>query len=82
MACIVLEDRSKGSRETAEALFNHARRKLAYFKAPGYILFMDDLPVTGTQKVVKHKIFDPAIDPRKLTGVYNFTSLKKRPLND
>ena len=82
MACIVLEDPSEGSQETAEALFQHAMRKMAYFKAPGYILFMDDLPVTGTQKVVKHKIFDPDIDPRNLTGVYNFTSFKKRKLND
>ena len=55
---------------------------MAYFKAPGYILFMDDLPVTGTQKVVKHKIFEPDIDPRHLTGVFNFTHLKKRQPND
>ena len=82
MACIVLEDRSKGSQETAETLFNHAMSKMAYFKAPGYILFMDDLPVTGTQKVVKHKIFEPDIDPRRLTGVFNFTHLKKRKPND
>mgnify|MGYP001201810665 FL=1 len=82
MACIVLEDPSKRSLKTAEALFHHAMRKMAYFKAPAYVLFMDDLPVTGTQKVVKHKIFDPDIDPRKLPGVYNFTHLKKRKIND
>ena len=82
MACIVLEDPSKSSQETAETLFHHAMAKMAYFKAPGYILFMDDLPVTGTQKVVKHKIFDPDIDPRNLAGVYTFTHLKKRKIND
>ena len=82
MACVVLEDGKKESKEVAEILFNHALEKMAYFKAPGYILFMDDLPVTGTQKVVKHKIFDPEIDPRNLTGVFNFTHLKKRKPND
>ena len=82
MACVVLEDGKKGSKEVAEMLFNHALEKMAYFKAPGYILFMDDLPVTGTQKVVKHKIFEPDIDPRHLTGVFNFTHLKKRKPND
>ena len=82
MACVVLEDGKKESKEVAEILFNHAIEKMAYFKAPGYILFMDDLPVTGTQKVVKHKIFDPEIDPRNLTGVFNFTHLKKRKPND
>ena len=82
MACVVLEDGKKESKEVAEILFNHALEKMAYFKTPGYILFMDDLPVTGTQKVVKHKIFDPEIDPRNLTGVFNFTHLKKRKPND
>ena len=82
MACVVLEDGKKKSKEVAEILFNHALEKMAYFKTPGYILFMDDLPVTGTQKVVKHKIFDPEIDPRNLTGVFNFTHLKKRKPND
>ncbi len=82
MACVVLEDGNKESEEVAEILFNHALEKMAYFKAPGYILFMDDLPVTGTQKVVKHKIFEPDIDLRHLTGVFNFTHLKKRKPND
>ena len=82
MACVVLEDGKNKSKEAAEILFNHAIEKMAYFKAPGYILFMDDLPVTGTQKVVKHKIFEPEIDPRNLTGVFNFTHLKKRKPND
>ena len=82
MACVVLEDGKKKSKEAAEILFNYAIEKMAYFKAPGYILFMDDLPVTGTQKVVKHKIFEPEIDPRNLTGVFNFTHLKKRKPND
>ena len=82
MACVVLEEGKKKSKEVAEILFNHAIEKMAYFKAPGYILFMDDLPVTGTQKVVKHKIFEPDIDPRHLNGVFNFTHLKKRKPND
>ena len=82
MACVVLEDGNKESEEVAEILFNHALEKMAYFKAPGYILFMDDLPVTGTQKVVKHKIFEPNIDPRNLIGVFNFIHLKKRNPND
>ena len=82
MACVVLEDGNKESEEVAEILFNHALEKMAYFKAPGYILFMDDLPVTGTQKVVKHKIFEPDVYPRNLTGVFNFTHLKKRKPND
>ena len=73
MACVVLEDGKKESKEVAEILFNHAIEKMAYFKAPAYILFMDNLPVTGTQKVVKHKIFEPEIEIAE-------TNSKKNPI--
>ena len=78
MACIVLQPDIPKDLNIAQKLFNHSSDSLAYFKTPGYILFMDDLPVTGTQKVVKHKIFAPEIDPRLLKGVFDFRTQKKR----
>lgn len=76
MACIVLADGVPASEETARALFDHAFARLAYFKPPGWVRFMDALPVTGTQKVVKHKIFADGEDPT--IGAYDFRALKKR----
>ena len=76
MDCVVLADGVPASQETARALFDHAFARLAYFKPPGWIRFMDALPVTGTQKVVKHKIFAEGEDPR--IGAFDFRALKKR----
>ena len=41
---------------------------LNYFKAPGFILFVDRLPTTGTQKVQKAQIFSRGEDPRRGGG--------------
>lgn len=78
MACIVLAPDVPRDQKTAQSLFDHAAAGMAYFKPPGWILFVDELPVTGTQKVVKHKIFAPDEDPRERAGIYDFRHLKKR----
>lgn len=62
--------------ETARALFDHAFARLSYYKPPGWIRFMDALPVTGTQKVLKHEIFPEGVDP--LDGAFEFRALRKR----
>jgi acyl-CoA synthetase (AMP-forming)/AMP-acid ligase II len=58
------------SRETAEALFRHVERRLAYYKAPGWVAFVESLPTTSTQKVRKGELLalarDPGADPRAI----------------
>ncbi len=76
-ACVVLADGAQ-SRGAAEVLFAHAMEQLAYFKAPGWWLFVDTLPTTGTQKIQKHRIFHKGVDPRALVGVLDFRARKKR----
>lgn len=78
MACIVLSADAPRDEATARALFDHAFARISYFKPPGYLLFVDELPVTGTQKVVKHKIFTEGEDPLARPGIYDFRHLKKR----
>jgi len=39
------------------------------------------LPVTATQKALKHKIFSADIDPRKQEGVFDLRRFKKRTIN-
>lgn len=76
MACIV----PTGARDeaTARAMFDHARDLVAYYKLPGWIAFVDDLPVTGTQKVRKGLIFPDLDDPRQAPGIVDLRPLKKR----
>jgi crotonobetaine/carnitine-CoA ligase len=78
MACIVVSPGVQPGPGLAEALFVHAMAKLAYYKAPGWILFVDKLPTTGTQKVQKTQIFAPGEDPRQRPGVLDFRARKKR----
>lgn len=77
-ACIVVKDGVTADAGLARALFDHCYQHLAYYKPPGWVLFVDSLPVTGTQKVLKHKIFPDGTDPRAQAGVHDFRSLKRR----
>ncbi|MBO0334386.1 AMP-binding protein [Sneathiella sp. CAU 1612] len=78
MACIVLMDGVPDSEEKAEEIFTYANDRLAYFKTPGWILFLDDLPTTGTQKIQKTRIFGPDVDPRTEAGAFDFKDRKKK----
>lgn len=77
MACIVAKG-LEADAALARAIFDHAFRDLAYFKAPGWIVFVESLPVTGTQKVQKHMLFRDGSDPRSLPTAHDFRALKKR----
>ena len=78
LACIVLTNKILNTYESANTIFKHVYEKLAYFKAPGWILFVDNLPTTGTQKILKHKIFPNNENPTKKPGMFDFRKLKLR----
>ena len=76
-ACIVLTD-GAAAQDAAETLFVHCNNELAYFKTPGWMLFVDQLPTTGTQKIQKHQIFADGRDPCTSAGVIDLRARKKR----
>jgi crotonobetaine/carnitine-CoA ligase len=78
MACIVPMPGIKADAALAQALFELCNTRLAYFKAPGWVLFLDKLPTTGTQKVQKTQIFAPGEDPRLRAGIIDLRARKKR----
>ena len=78
MACVVLRPGHAASRQTAEAIAAFGRERLAYFKVPGWIVFVDDLPLTSTQKVQKGLIFPTGTDPRQHAGAFDLRASKKR----
>ncbi len=79
MACIRLTSQVLASEETARALQDECLARLAYYKAPAYILFVDSLPTTGTQKIQKTKLFATDTDPRAAPDCYDLGKRKKRP---
>ena len=60
LACVVSKAKS---RETAISIQDWCLERLAYFKAPGIVAFIDELPVTSTNKVQKAKLSDFIFDP-------------------
>ena len=77
-ACVVPARQIETNETIARDIFNHCYARLAYYKVPGWLLFVESLPVTGTQKVLKHKIFSDEVDPRNQPGVWDFRRFKKR----
>lgn len=83
MACVVArnpDDVAQASQREAiaQALFDWCYERMAYFKAPGWILFVDSLPMGTSAKVQKIHIFPPGTDPRQQNGVIDLRHLKKQ----
>jgi acyl-CoA synthetase (AMP-forming)/AMP-acid ligase II len=78
MACVVprgaVDDRAGLGRELVEFCL----QKLAYFKAPGYIVFCDQLPLTATEKIQRARLGELARERVALSGTLDLRSMKKR----
>lgn len=54
---------------TAVSVLDHARAKLARFKVPAYLEFVESFPMTPSARVQKRKLLEPGRDQR--TGVFD-----------
>ena len=75
MACVVLKEAKLLSRDTAISIQDWCLARLAYFKAPGHVAFLDTLPTTATNKVQKAKLADFAV---KAADSFDLRDRKKR----
>ncbi len=78
MACVVAMPGTVADGALAADLVGWCLDRLAYFKAPGWVLFVDRLPTTGTQKVQKTLIFPRGEDPRRRPGAVDLRDRKRR----
>jgi acyl-CoA synthetase (AMP-forming)/AMP-acid ligase II len=78
MACVVPMPGVPADRALADRLMDWCLARLAYFKTPGWIMFVDALPTTGTQKVQKAQIFPRGEDPRRRAGAIDLREWKRR----
>lgn len=71
-----------GDADLAAEITRWCLTRLAYYKAPGYIAFVADLPLTATQKlqrgVVKSRAAALAAASDPATGTHDLRALKKR----
>jgi len=62
LACIVTREGTDASQreQLAASIVQHALDQLAYYKAPGYIAFVDALPLTPSQKIQRGQLREMA----------------------
>ena len=77
LACVVLRNATPG-KEMARRSVQYCLERIAYYKAPGWIHFVPDIPTTGTQKIQKHNIYPKGTDPRSIGEVLDMRPLKRR----
>jgi acyl-CoA synthetase (AMP-forming)/AMP-acid ligase II len=67
LACVIARDPVPAEQRAAIAasIVEHALAQLAYYKAPGYVAFVDDVPLTPSQKIQRGQLRDLA---RSLPG--------------
>lgn len=78
MACVVLRDGCEPTMETARSIQDFSLERLAYFKVPGGVLFLDALPTTHTNKLQKERIFARGEDPFSRPASFDLRHRKRR----
>jgi crotonobetaine/carnitine-CoA ligase len=58
MICVRLKD---GQSLSPEALLDYCQERMAYFMVPRFVRFMDELPKTRTQKILKSSLRDQGV---------------------
>jgi acyl-CoA synthetase (AMP-forming)/AMP-acid ligase II len=76
LAFVVPTPGTEPTQATAVSIQDWCLERLSYYKAPGYIAFIDELPTTSTNKVQKARLADFAVDPQRR---FDLRARKKRP---
>ena len=86
MACVILNETETANEQTALSLFEQANAELAYYKSPGYVAFVDEMPLTATQKPKRNEIKQLAkqllnnyIEAPQSVRLFDLRSSKKKP---
>jgi acyl-CoA synthetase (AMP-forming)/AMP-acid ligase II len=78
MACVIVSPGTVRDEATALTLQAWCLERLAYYKAPGYVAFVDALPVTSTNKVQKTQLAAFGADPLNAPECFDLRAFKKR----
>jgi acyl-CoA synthetase (AMP-forming)/AMP-acid ligase II len=78
MAVLVPKAGNAPDAALARSLFEHCRARFAYYKAPGYVAFVEAMPVTTTQKIRKADLGDLAENPGRHPNCFDLRALKQQ----
>jgi len=79
LALVVLRPEHVPAAGTAEDIFHFVIQRMTYYKVPGHIVFVEELPVGATQKVKRGEIKQICEQTMNTRMHFNLCSLKKRP---
>lgn len=80
-ACVVARTKpadAAARQALATDIVNHCLGRLAYYKAPGYVAFLDALPVTATQKIQRGTLKQVVLDLLANPDVVDTRPMKSR----
>jgi acyl-coenzyme A synthetase/AMP-(fatty) acid ligase len=80
LACIIPRDPvPEGERAAlAASIVQHALAQLAYYKAPGYVAFLDEVPLTPSQKIQRGQLRELARSLPGMACCVDTRTMKKR----
>ena len=80
LACIVAHEAvpSEQREQIAASIVRHALDQLAYYKAPGYVAFVDELPLTASQKIQRAQLREMAQQLPAQAHCIDTRAMKKR----
>ena len=78
MACVVLRTGVAANADTARAIQRRAQEHLVYFKAPGYVVFVTEIPRTASQKPQRGEIRKLAPEWRRSPLCFDLREYKRR----
>ena len=78
LACVVPREPQADRDAAARALVSWCLMRLAYYKAPGHIAFVDALPLTSTQKIQRGELKALALKLLEDGACVDTRAMKKR----
>lgn len=78
VAALIVPRGGPGDAETAAVITRWCLGQMAYYKVPGWIGFVDALPLTPTQKILRAALKDQVADKMDKAQCHDTRALKKR----
>ena len=78
VAAVIIAEQAGADRALAEEIVRWSLEQMAYYKAPGWICFVDSLPLTATEKIQRGGLKDLVARLMRDGGFFDLRDLKKR----
>ncbi|MET3911771.1 acyl-CoA synthetase (AMP-forming)/AMP-acid ligase II [Bradyrhizobium sp. S3.3.6] len=78
VAAVIITEQAGADRAVAEDIVRWSLEQMAYYKAPGWICFVDSLPLTATEKIQRAGLKDVVARLMRDGAFFDLRDLKKR----